>query len=259
MKRTDNLYVYYNAEDAKNNNIIGRRIQTERKARGYTLDQLRMELEKHGVSVLRGAISKWELGVTLPNCYQLLALCAALDIDEPVSVLTGKDQLNDAGKRKLSEYKKDLIDSGNYVPDIAISVIKYIRMPVSMLRASAGTGNYLDEDSFEMVSFPANTVPDGADFGVRVTGDSMEPVYSNGQIVWVRRCSELSNGEVGIFVLDGNGYIKMFGNKTPDNIEEYTDSEGRLHMQPVLISYNSKYSPIEVTADMNLQIIGKVL
>ena len=51
---------------------------------------------------------------------------------------------------------------------------------MSNLSVSAGTGAFLDEGSFEMVSFPASTVPDGADFGVRVSGDSMEPVYHDG-------------------------------------------------------------------------------
>ena len=31
-----------------------------------------------------------------------------------------------------------------------------------------------------MISFPEDKVPDGADFGIRVSGDSMEPVYHDG-------------------------------------------------------------------------------
>ena len=55
-------------------------------------------------------------------------------------------------------------------------------MPVSDLRISVGTGALLDEGSFEDISFPANKVPAGADYGVRVSGDLMEPAYHNGQI-----------------------------------------------------------------------------
>ena len=29
-------------------------------------------------------------------------------------------------------------------------------------------------------------VPDGANFGVRVAGDSMEPQFHDGQVIWVR-------------------------------------------------------------------------
>ena len=43
-----------------------------------------------------------------------------------------------------------------------------------------------------MVSFPEKSVPKGADFGVRVSGDSMEPVYHDGQIVWVEECETVT-------------------------------------------------------------------
>ncbi len=44
-------------------------------------------------------------------------------------------------------------------------------------------GTFLDEENFETISLPfKSAVPDRADFGVRVCGDSMEPVYHDGQI-----------------------------------------------------------------------------
>ena len=58
-----------------------------------------------------------------------------------------------------------------------VSILKYIEMPVSNLAVSAGTSEFLNEGNFEVVSFPEKSVPKGADFGVRVSGDSMEPVY----------------------------------------------------------------------------------
>ena len=88
-------------------------------------------------------------------------------------------------------------------------------MPVSNLAVSAGTGAFLEEDSFEHISVPANTVPKGAEFGIRVSGDSMEPVYHDGQIVWVERCETLSIGQVGVFVYDGEGYLKSYGEREP--------------------------------------------
>ena len=46
--------------------------------------------------------------------------------------------------------------------------IRYLDMPVSDLPVSAGTGAFLDEGNFEMVSFPESSIPDGAEFGVRL-------------------------------------------------------------------------------------------
>ena len=97
-----------------------------------------------------------------------------------------------------------------------------------------------------MVSFPESLIPSGAEFGVRVSGDSMEPAYLDGQIVWVRRCETLRSGEVGIFLYDGNGYLKAF---------EERGTGG----QPVLLSYNKRYAPIPVYPDKGFFIAGRVL
>ena len=129
------------------------------------------------------------------------------------------------------------------------------------IRVSAGTGSFLDEDNFEIVSFPENAVPAEADFGVRVSGNSMEPVYHDGQIVWVERCETLSIGQVGVFVYDGEGYLKSYGEREPDESdrEAFTDSYGRLHMQPVLISYNKDYSDRIISPERGFRVIGRVL
>lgn len=249
----------FNAAVAKDENIIGKKITEERKARKLSLDDLSALLEKHGVPVLRGAISKWELGNTTPNGYQLLALCEIFGIDDFLSFFSGKQELNYEGRRKVTEYKSDLIATGKYSPTPVIPKITYIQMPISYMAASAGTGNFLDDENFEMQSVPQNAVPAGADFGIRVAGDSMEPVYTNGQIVWVKECSALNPGEVGIFMLNGEGYIKMFSDQEPNNVEDFTDSTGVVHKQPVLVSYNSNYAPIVVSENDRLQIVGKVL
>ena len=142
-----------------------------------------------------------------------------------------------------------------------VNIIKYIEMPVSNLAVSAGTGAFLDEGNFEMVSFPEKSVPKGADFGLRVSGDSMEPVYHDGQIVWVEECETLSVGEVGIFVYDGDGYLKVYGEQEPEerHKDAFTDSYGGLHMQPVMLSYNQAYDPKVVMPDSMFQIVGRVL
>ena len=132
-------------------------------------------------------------------------------------------------------------------------------MPVSYLPASAGTGVFLDEENFETVSFPEASVPERADFGVRVSGDSMEPVYRDGQIVWVQRCSRLRPGEVGVFLYDGEGYLKVYGEQPPEDPERFTDSGGTVHMQPVLLSYNEAYAPKVVSPDCVFAVAGRVL
>ena len=109
--------------------------------------------------------------------------------------------------------------------------------------------------------FPEASIPEGADFGIRVAGDSMEPVYHDGQIVWVQKCDRIDIGAVGIFVYDGDGYIKVFDERIPEqeDREYFTDSYGVLHNQPVLVSYNKKYAPRIISAEKSFQIVGQVL
>lgn len=59
----------------------------------------------------------------------------------------------------------------------------------------------------------------------------MEPVYVNKQIVWVHQQDQLENGNIGIFYLNGDAYIKKY-QKNKDNVQ--------------LISLNKKYAPIQI-------------
>lgn len=79
------------------------------------------------------------------------------------------------------------------------------------LSVSAGTGVYLDDAEATEISIPDNDRTRIADFALRISGNSMEPKYHDGDIVLVEDTDCVEVGELGIFVLDGNGYFKMFG------------------------------------------------
>ena len=255
----------YNATLDKEQNYIGKRIAEARGALKLSLVSLRDLLETYGVSVTDVAISKWEHGKSMPNAYQLLAISQALQMPVDFSHLMSnapRPELNEEGLRKVADYRADLIASGRYKPQPKVlDLIKYIEKPVSNLAVSAGNGQFLDEGNFEMISFPENSVPENADFGIRISGNSMEPVYHDGQIVWVQKTERVSIGEVGIFVYDGEGYIKMYSEQEPEDScrDDFIDSYGTLHMQPVLISYNQDYAPKVVSGSASFQVVGRVL
>lgn len=254
----------YNASNEKEKNVIGSRISSARKRSGLTLSDLSARLGKCGIKVSSGAASKWETGETVPNAYQLIAVFNALGIEDRFSYFMEDyvPTLNEAGIRKVNEYRADLIASGKYKPvPKAAKAIEYIDMPVSSLRVSAGTGAFLDEGNFEKISFPKDKVPDDADFGVRVSGDSMEPVYHDGQIVWVHECDEIGIGQVGVFIYDGEGFLKLYNEQDPGEavVEEFTDSYGNVHPQPVMESYNPKYEPRIVRPSAGFRVVGRVL
>ena len=254
----------YNAELERDSNVIGGKIDEARRRAGLSMSEFSELLKIYGVTMSPNGISKWVCGRALPNAYQLVAICHALDLELDLSYFCADytPLLNDLGQQKLRAYRDDLIATGKYKPQPKVTnILKYIERPVSSLSVSAGTGAFLDEGNFEMISFPENSVPDGAEFGIRVSGDSMEPVYHDGQIVWVQQCETLAVGEVGIFVYDGDGYLKMYDEQEPDEseLDAYLDSTGCLHMQPILVSYNKAYPPKVIPPETELKIIGRVL
>ena len=89
---------------------------------------------------------------------------------------------------------------------------------------SAGTGVYLDDEQATEITVPDNEKTRVADFALRINGNSMEPKYHDGDVVLVEDTDSVEVGELGIFVLDGNGYFKVFGGDRLVSInEDYGD------------------------------------
>ena len=96
----------------------------------------------------------------------------------------------------------------NEKPDIIV----YSRM--HRMKASAGAGYDLDnEDNWRDIRIYDCPEAESADFAVEVDGDSMEPDYHDGEIVFVKLADEVPVGAVGLFIHDGKGYIKERGEK----------------------------------------------
>jgi phage repressor protein C with HTH and peptisase S24 domain len=114
----------------------------------------------------------------------------------------------------------------------------YRQIPIYDLPASAGGGEFLDGNNFDIVTVGPD-VPDRASFGVRISGDSMEPDYPDGWIAWVQ-LGEVRDGEVGVFAVNDDGYVKKQG-------------------QGELISLNSAYDPLLLREDDDVHTYGRVI
>ena len=112
--------------------------------------------------------------------------------------------------------------------------------------AAAGLGNYIDTPDFHIEQYPAMITPEGAEFGVRISGDSMEPEIPNGCTVFVRPTPAVEPGDIGIFVYDGQAYCKKL---IADQVERKTK----------LRSINKHYNDIVVDDESRLRTLGKVL
>lgn len=202
-----------------------------------------------GIEVNNKQVSRWERGYNKPNIEQFLALCFIYSIHDAWKVFMNWEdmpaQLNEAGMEKLREYKKLLIASHLYDPAPVIdNVIEFPKryLPLYDVAVSAGPGQFLDESGYNDIEVPAE-VPACANYALTVSGDSMEPTLHDGDIIWVCTQPDLNNGEIGVFLHDGNSYVKEFRRT----------EEGEL-----LISHNPDYAPIPLTCPED-RIFGKVV
>lgn len=228
---------------------FGEIITEIRKSKNMSQEDLINLMCKQGFLMQTPALCKWEQDKNRPNVLQFFALCEALDIKNINSVFHVADQnnyynaLNEEGQRKVDEYTELLFESGKYKKREAVIVPFKRTLPKYLLPTSAGCGSFLDGYDHEDIEV-GNEVSRDADFGVTISGDSMEPQYVNGQLVWVHEQPTLENGEIGIFFLDGYAYIKKL-HITQGNME--------------LVSLNSKYNPIPVTENSVFKVFGKVV
>ena len=107
--------------------------------------------------------------------------------------------------------------------------------------ASAGTGQYLNDVRVERIELPVDI---DADFVIPIKGDSMEPDYHDGDLVFIQTSVDLNNGVIGVFNYDGDAYIKQL----------VIDKE-----QAYLHSLNPAYKDMPITPETDFRIIGEVV
>lgn len=119
----------YNAAKDRECNYIGNQIRAARKSMKLSLEQLSQILMGYGVDIGRVAVNKWEKGISIPSAYQLLAVCAALHLEDGFDYFvsnTKRPLLNAEGRRKVKEYREDLIASGKYREVPPVLEIRYL-------------------------------------------------------------------------------------------------------------------------------------
>ena len=75
--------------------------------------------------------------------------------------------------------------------------------------AAAGYASPAEGEDYILVPV-SEEIPKGTDYAVRIQGDSMEPYIADGSRVFVKRTNEISDGEVGIFFVDGDMKCKQY-------------------------------------------------
>ena len=225
------------------------------------------------IGVSANTVRAWEQGVKKPSMDALISLSRLFDVS--VDLLLGTGDHQDTGLLDLTEirgrklmaqflqldvYGRTAVEEicriemermkkqeAENVPEEEEGPgLRYIRcydMP-----SAAGVNVPLENEDYEMI--PAGPeVPYGAEFAVRIQGESMMPYIRDGEIVYVDPKASLRVGDVGIFSVDGALYCKIY----------YVDPEGNL----TLVSANPELQDANVYVDrdssQSVETFGKVL
>ena len=227
---------------------IGERIKAARLAKNMKQEEL---AERIGAKYR--SVSTWELGTAKPDCLTLLRICEALNVSpdqilgypsenptsDEMSIIRKYRTLDIYGKRAVDsvlaiEYERACSDQAKK-PRARMLKFDYYNYP-----ASAGTGNFLENETPEDIWVKETPETSEADYIIPITGDSMEPTFHDGDKVFVEKCSSVAVGDIGIFILNGDAYIKELGDRC-------------------LLSHNESYKPIKITDEDSVYCCGRVL
>ena len=231
------------------------RLKEARNNVGLTQEQLAKKL-----GLAKSTITGYEKGTSEPNMITVKHLMDILKVDAnylwqdemtgSTSLIVSSDEWNHIKTlRPLDVYGKKAVNSVldieyercNYETEIAEEPMAYIPRVYYSQGASAGYGEYLiDGMDASEIMLPDTPKNRKSDYVINVDGDSMEPTFSDGDKLLVQHTDCVNVGEIGIFIIDGQSYVKEFG-------------EDRL------ISHNKKYPDIIPSEYSDFRCVGKVI
>ena len=153
---------------------------------------------------------------------------------------------------KIVKLAKALRVSPSYIMGIEEEQPQIETLPVKKIpvvsKISAGLPIYSEENLIDYIYFATNKLnSDKEEFGLKVSGDSMDKIFHDGDIVVVEKDSIVENGQLGVVMI--NGY-----NATVKRIRYNGD-------QVILIpeSNNTNHYPQVYAKDDEVKIIGRVV
>jgi bacteriophage CI repressor helix-turn-helix domain len=221
----------------------------------FIINNLLSLLEKKGlkqadlceaIGISSSTMTNWKNRGTDPPAKYIISICEFLNIT-PYLLLTNKEN---SSQNEISDDELELIDIYKGLSDISKAKVKEraivlaeleapaeliaeeepeeqetIFIEFSTLRVSAGAGEPLIDDSYpDFIEVKKSDLTESANFAVKISGKSMMPHFKDGDVVLVRSQPDVNIGEIGIFIIDGNGYVKERGEECLISINpEYDD------------------------------------
>lgn len=227
---------------------LGDRVRTYRKAKGLTQEAL-----AKAIGVSKTTITGYELGYREPDVEKIKLLSDALGVTGDDLLNTGFSKtkkapsMSDEAMRMARDYDKLDNWGRQAVRDLTDTELARMEdearfMNGAMLEDEPKVINLYAEPAAAGIAVPTMGVdfepyplkpddPQGAAFAVRLQGDSMEPYFPDGSIVFVNH-DAMVNGDIGIFCVDSGTVCKQY----------YRDPLGMVY----LFSLNRKRSDADV-------------
>lgn len=233
------------------------RLKESRINAGYTQEQLANKL-----GVAKSTLSGYESGNRDPSMYTISKMMEILNVDAnflwqddtdfPMQV--SYEEIKHIEKyRALDQYGQETV---SYILDREIERVKQIEQATSFTSspavtrminyyyrlASAGTGQIIfDMPPTKRIEIPDKPEYRKADYAIGVNGDSMEPVYYDGDTLLVEMTDHIEQEEIGIFSVNNECFVKKLG-------------KGEL----ISLNPKSKNIPLNETARCMGRVVGKL-
>ena len=169
--------------------------------------------------------STWKKKDAAPDRKYLVALSDYLGLSTDY-ILTGEKE--DIKKIKLDDEPAQIRVLGKVAAGIPIEAVEDVIGEETISKKMAETGDY---------------------FGLRISGDSMEPAIHHGSIVIVRHQDDVENGDIAIVIVNGE-------DATCKKIEKF---ENGIMLVPINKAYEEKFYDNEEIEKLPVRIIGKVV
>ncbi|NJH87362.1 helix-turn-helix domain-containing protein [Staphylococcus agnetis] len=155
------------------------------------------------------------------------------------------NKLTPPRQQNVLNYAHDQLEEQNSKGDNVVDINSYKQDKIEVKIngcVSAGVGERLHEETLftEMVKAP---VPPH-DLALKVNGDSMEPMFKDGEIIFVEKTHNIKNGQIGIFIIEEEAYVK-----------KVFVEDDRL----TLISLNKNYRDLHFYENQSVKLVGKVI
>ena len=206
------------------------------------------------IGVTKGAVYKWENGKGRPDFSILPLLCDALNVSADEVIGRKSVELNSNEHELLEKYRRlshyDQISIIGFIDTLRQNRLKerqdyciksFMPIFIAPYAMGAGLGEPLgDNCEQEQIYVRITKESSRADKVIRVNGDSMMPTFQDGDLLFVQETENLKAGEIGVFVLAGEGYVKEY-------------------QRDGLQSHNANYSTIIPNADDDVRCLGRII